>query len=131
MTNLYLNLTYMSGYLQGVLERGVHCQYHFLWKEWYRHNSTEKKSRAPKIQSLIATTTKAIPSSAHTTPNPGDSWDDCWSVDEGSAAVRVEAGDMNAGCCAGIKQIHRKVREGRKDNVVSASRSLRTLRCLI
>jgi hypothetical protein len=41
------------------------------------------------------------------------------------------ASDMKAGCCAGIKRIHRKAREGRKDNVVSASRSLRPLRCII
>ena len=76
-------------------------------------------------------TTSAIPSSAPTTPNPGDPWDGGGSVDEGAAAVRVGASDMKAGCCAGIKQIHRKVREGRKDNVVSASRSLRPLRCII
>jgi len=75
------------------------------------------------IQLRLAITTSAIPSSAHATPNPGDPWEWGWSVDEGSAAVRV--GDMNAGSCAGIKRIHRKAREGRKDNVVSASRSLR------
>jgi len=78
----------------------------------------------PLIQLRLTITTSAIPSSAPATPNPGDPWDGGWSVDEGAAAVRVEAGDMKAGCCAGIKQIHRKAREGRKDNVVSALRSL-------
>jgi len=71
------------------------------------------------IQFRLAITTSAIPSSAPATPNPGDPWDGGWSVDEWSAAVRVGASDMKAGCCAGIKQIHRK------DNVVSASQSLR------
>ncbi len=52
-------------------------------------------------------------------------------MDGGSAAVRAEASDMKAECCAGITQIHRKEREGRKDNVVSALRSLRPLRCII
>ncbi len=31
---------------------------------------------------------------------------------------------MKAGCCAGIKRIHRKAREDRKDNVVAALRLL-------
>ena len=82
---------------------------------------------SPLIQFRLAITTSAIPSTAPATPNPGDPWEGGWSVDEGSVVVRVW-GDMKAGCCAGIKQIHRKAREGRKDNVASA---LRSLRCII
>jgi len=68
---------------------------------------------------------------APATPNPSDPWEGGWSVDEGLGVVRVGAGDMKVGCCAGIKQIHRKAREGRKDNIVSTSRPLRSLWCTI
>jgi hypothetical protein len=78
--------------------------------------------------SVLYTPANNIPSSAPTTPNPGDLWDGNWFVDEGSVVVRVGAGDKKDVCCAGIKRIHRKAREGHKDNVVSASRPLRSFR---
>ena len=54
---------------------------------------------SPFIQFRLAISISAIPSSALTTPNPGNPWDGVWSVDEGSAAVRVESGDMGQVLC--------------------------------
>jgi len=57
---------------------------------------------SPLIQFRLAIITSAIPSSAPATPNPGDPWDEGWSVDEESAAVLVGARNMKATCCAGM-----------------------------
>ncbi|NOR49162.1 MAG: hypothetical protein GQ533_14165 [Methanosarcinaceae archaeon] len=84
-----------------------------------------------EFQPRLVIITNTMPVNAPIKPKPGDPWDGSWLVDEGLAAVRVGAGDMKAGCYAGIKRIHRKAREGRKDNLVSASRSLSPLRCII